>query len=152
MTPLLTPTPPVPTLPRLRPPLGPPAGAGGWGTCVALTGSVAYPGAPLGSARLGDRAALHARERACYFLDYTYLTCPDQGNGRMRYRPGFSELRGRLLDQAALLGVLTTLFDLGLPLRSVDCLATPGPPDADAGAAVSADPLRPGDGRAGHTG
>lgn len=31
------------------------------------------------------------------------------------------ELRGRLLDQAALLGVLVTLYDLGLLLRSVAC-------------------------------
>jgi hypothetical protein len=33
------------------------------------------------------------------------------------------ELCGRLLDQAALLGVLLALYDLGLPLRSVDCRA-----------------------------
>ena len=38
-----------------------------------------------------------------------------------------TELRGTLLDQAALLGVLTTLFDLGLPLRSVDCRAAQRP-------------------------
>jgi hypothetical protein len=31
------------------------------------------------------------------------------------------ELSGRLLDQAALLGVLVTLYDLGLPLISVAC-------------------------------
>jgi hypothetical protein len=43
------------------------------------------------------------------------------------------ELRGRLLDQAALLGVLTTLFDLGLPLLAVDCRAAPGPPGGAAG-------------------
>ena len=39
-----------------------------------------------------------------------------------------TELRGRLLDQAALFGVLATLYDLGLPLLSVDCRATPEPP------------------------
>jgi hypothetical protein len=32
-----------------------------------------------------------------------------------------SELRGELLDQAALLGVLRTLYDLGYPLLSVAC-------------------------------
>jgi hypothetical protein len=45
-----------------------------------------------------------------------------------------TELRGRLRDQAALFGVLTTLYDLGLPLLSVDCRAAPGPPAAGAGA------------------
>jgi hypothetical protein len=39
-----------------------------------------------------------------------------------------AELSGTLLDQAALLGVLTTLFDLGLPLLSVDCRAAQRPP------------------------
>jgi hypothetical protein len=32
-----------------------------------------------------------------------------------------SELRGELLDQAALVGVLTTLYDLGLPLLALTC-------------------------------
>jgi hypothetical protein len=45
-----------------------------------------------------------------------------------------SELRGELLDQAALIGVLTTLYDLGLPLLAVAC-TTPfhraGPPGDD---------------------
>jgi hypothetical protein len=41
-----------------------------------------------------------------------------------------TELSGRLLDQAALLGVLVTLYDLGLPLLSVSCRAAEGPPDA----------------------
>ena len=39
-----------------------------------------------------------------------------------------TELSGRLLDQAALFGVLTTLYDLGLPLLSVDCRAAQEPP------------------------
>ena len=39
-----------------------------------------------------------------------------------------TELSGPLLDQAALFGVLTTLYDLGLPLLSVDCHAAQGPP------------------------
>jgi hypothetical protein len=38
-----------------------------------------------------------------------------------------TELRGRLLDQAALFGVLLTLYDLGLPLLAVACRAAPGP-------------------------
>jgi len=32
-------------------------------------------------------------------------------------------LTGEFQDQAALFGVLNTLYDLGLPLLSVDCLA-----------------------------
>jgi hypothetical protein len=49
-----------------------------------------------------------------------------------------TELTGRLLDQAALFGVLVTLYDLGLPLLSVACRAAqelPGaaPPPATAG-------------------
>ena len=39
-----------------------------------------------------------------------------------------TELRGRLRDQAALFGVLVTLYDLGLPLLAVDCHAAQGPP------------------------
>ncbi len=35
-------------------------------------------------------------------------------------------LEGRLLDQAALTGVLNTLYDLGLPLISVEYLGVPG--------------------------
>ncbi len=33
-----------------------------------------------------------------------------------------SILRGKLVDQAALAGVLTSLYDWGLPLLSVQCL------------------------------
>jgi hypothetical protein len=43
-----------------------------------------------------------------------------------------TELGGRLLDQAALLGVLVTLYDLGLPLLSVACREARGPPGVDA--------------------
>ena len=57
--------------------------------------------------------------------------------GGLRVRPAgdagdspVTELGGRLLDQAALLGVLVTLYDLGLPLLSVACRAEAGPPDA----------------------
>jgi hypothetical protein len=32
-----------------------------------------------------------------------------------------------LLDQAALLGVLNTLYDLRVPILSVTCLETPAP-------------------------
>ena len=32
-----------------------------------------------------------------------------------------TELTGRLLDQAALHGVLSTLYELGLPLVSLEC-------------------------------
>ena len=33
-------------------------------------------------------------------------------------------LTGRLVDQAALLGVLNNVYNLGLPLLSVECLGT----------------------------
>ena len=48
--------------------------------------------------------------------------------GRLRVRPSgegsdspVTELSGTLLDQGALVGVLVTLYDLGLPLLSVAC-------------------------------
>ena len=53
-----------------------------------------------------------------------------------------TELRGRLPDQAALFGVLVTLYDLGLPLLSVDCHAAAGPPAADTGVPVAPRRLR----------
>jgi hypothetical protein len=43
-----------------------------------------------------------------------------------------SELSGRLLDQAALLGVLVALYDPGLPPVSVACRAARGPADTEA--------------------
>ena len=48
-----------------------------------------------------------------------------------------TELSGPLRDQAALFGVLTTLYDLGLPLLSVDCHAAQGPPSAATGLPAS---------------
>lgn len=36
-------------------------------------------------------------------------------------------LSGMFQDQAALAGVLNTLYDLGLPLLSVECLAVESP-------------------------
>jgi hypothetical protein len=36
--------------------------------------------------------------------------------------PETTTLEGRLIDQAAIIGVLNTLYDLGLPLVSVECL------------------------------
>ena len=48
-----------------------------------------------------------------------------------------TELSGPLLDQAALFGVLTTLYDLGLPLLSVDCHVAQGPPSAATGLPAS---------------
>jgi hypothetical protein len=36
-----------------------------------------------------------------------------------------TELVGRLADQAALHGVLSTLYELGLPLVSVECTPVP---------------------------
>jgi hypothetical protein len=45
-----------------------------------------------------------------------------------------TELGGALLDQAALIGVLTTLYDLGYPLLAVRCVPAPGQPAASASA------------------
>jgi hypothetical protein len=36
-----------------------------------------------------------------------------------------TELSGRLVDQAALTGVLNTLYDLGLPLLLVEAISVP---------------------------
>jgi hypothetical protein len=52
--------------------------------------------------------------------------------GGLRVRPaGYgqpeTELSGRLLDQAALYGVLLTLYDLGLPLLAVRCRVASAP-------------------------
>jgi hypothetical protein len=43
-----------------------------------------------------------------------------------------TELRGELPDQAALLGVLNTLYDLRLPLLTVSCVSAPGQTTAGA--------------------
>src|SRR5262245_8470601 len=61
----------------------------------------------------------------------------------VRSSPGrpVTELTGRLLDQAALVGVLVTLYDLGLPLISVACRAA-GPAGADAATAPPPGPRR----------
>ena len=48
------------------------------------------------------------------------ITCE---NAR-RNRGPVASLQGHLLDQAALLGVLNTLYDLHLPLLSVESLAS----------------------------
>jgi hypothetical protein len=53
-----------------------------------------------------------------------------------------TELSGTLLDQGALVGVLMTLYDLGLPLLSVACRAAQRRPGTDAGAAPPAGPRR----------
>ncbi len=67
--------------------------AGNWGSTLRPhVARLSQPSPCVSKARLGDQAALHAWKRACYFLDYTYLTCPDRQSGRMRYRPGFAEL------------------------------------------------------------
>jgi hypothetical protein len=52
--------------------------------------------------------------------------------GGLRVRPAGrgqpeTELSGRLLDQAALYGVLLTLYDLGLPLLAVRCRVAADP-------------------------
>jgi hypothetical protein len=41
--------------------------------------------------------------------------------------PETTTLEGRLIDQASLNGVLSTLYDLGLPLVSVECLDCTNP-------------------------
>ena len=42
---------------------------------------------------------------------------PDEGQGRK----AITTLSGRLIDQAALFGVLNALYDMRLPLLSVEC-------------------------------
>jgi hypothetical protein len=67
--------------------------AGNWGSTLRpRVARLVEPGAAISRTRLGDQAALRAAERACLFLDYTYASCRDRANGRMRYRPGFEEL------------------------------------------------------------
>ena len=45
-----------------------------------------------GGSRLGDRAARACWARACYLLDFTYVTCPDRATRTLRYRSGFARL------------------------------------------------------------
>lgn len=53
------------------------------------------------------------------------ITCERQESGAV------TQLIGRLMDQAALHGVLSTLYELGYPLISVDCVPEKTPrPDA----------------------
>jgi hypothetical protein len=78
--------------------------------------------------RLSMDASLECTIRAAGALDASWsdylggLCVRASGRGSQ-----VSELSGRLLDQAALLGVLVTLYDLGLPLISVACREAPGP-------------------------
>jgi hypothetical protein len=53
-----------------------------------------------------------------------------------------TELSGTLLDQGALVGVLVTLYDLGLPLLSVACRVAQRPPGGDGGAGPPDGPRR----------
>ncbi len=46
--------------------------------------------------------------------------------------PPVTEVSGRFLDQAALAGALNLLYDLGLPLLSVECLDDPQRASANA--------------------
>lgn len=46
-------------------------------------------------------------------------------------RPPVTVVTGEFLDQAALAGALNLLFDLGLPLLSVQCLNSPPEAPAD---------------------
>lgn len=60
-------------------------------------------------------------------------------------RPGeghITTLVGRLIDQAALIGVLNHLYDLGLALISVECLLDE-PPGAESGVESGADTSSP---------
>lgn len=52
-------------------------------------------------------------------------------------RPTMTELVGRLADQAALHGVLSTLYELGLPLMSVECIPLEGASGSQATEATS---------------
>jgi hypothetical protein len=78
------------------------------------------------SRRLTIDAPLDCVIRAAGGLDASWA----ERLGGLEVHPGgddgagpVTELRGALPDQAALLGVLVTLYDLGLPLLSVTCRA-----------------------------
>jgi hypothetical protein len=43
----------------------------------------------------------------------------------MRDQYPMTTLTGRLIDQAALIGVINSLYDLGCPLLSVECVEAP---------------------------
>src|SRR5260370_15166667 len=67
--------------------------AGNWGSTLRPHLEHITAHSPLAmSARLGDRAASACWTRACYLLDYTYLTCPDRVTRSLRYRSGFARL------------------------------------------------------------
>jgi hypothetical protein len=67
--------------------------AGNWGSTLRPhVARLAEPGSSISTARIGDQAALHASKGGCYFLDYSYVACPDRASGLMRYRPGFADL------------------------------------------------------------
>ena len=93
--------------------------------------------------RLTLDAPLECTIRAAGALDARW----SERLGGLRVRPAgrgspVAELRGPLRDQAALFGVLATLYDLGLPVLSVACRAAPGPPAADTGAPAAPRRLR----------
>lgn len=52
-------------------------------------------------------------------------------------RRAMTELVGRLADQAALHGVLAALYELGLPLMSVECIPLEGASGSEATGATS---------------
>lgn len=60
--------------------------AGNWGTTLRARSPF------KSSRRLGDRAAAACWARACYFLDFTYITCPDRATRALRYRSGFARM------------------------------------------------------------
>jgi hypothetical protein len=67
--------------------------AGNWGTSLLPhVESLAQRSPFMSGGRLGDRAAAACWARACYFLDFTYITCPDRDTRALRYRSGFARM------------------------------------------------------------
>src|ERR1700753_41627 len=59
--------------------------AGNWGSTLRPhVGRMVDPGASINKTRLRRPGAIHASKRACYFLDYTYIACPDRSSSHMR--------------------------------------------------------------------
>jgi hypothetical protein len=107
------------------------AGAAGHRYCGGPSGSGSGPRRTGGRDRLPRRlridTPLDGTVRAAGTLDLAWAA----RLGGLRVRAAGrgapeTELRGRLLHQGALFGVLLTLYDLGLPLLAVACRVAPG--------------------------
>jgi hypothetical protein len=86
---------------------------------VTTEGNFDYPtmsGSAVYRIRVRGRLSIDLSER----LEGMHIENLARDNGKAE-----SVLEGRLLDQAALAGVLNKLYELHLPVMSVDCLGSP---------------------------